>query len=149
MLISAGSYLLALSGTLLFTLAVGFGAMLLLVPGVLAATRWIAVTPLIIERRDGVFASFATSASLTKGYRGRIFVTFMIPLGVAMVPAFYFAWQRAAEIDPSNLDVSVLMPPLSLVALQSMFGLFLVMLLGVTYQKLLDEQEPSHEAAGS
>lgn len=63
--------LVALS--LLLALAIGFGLILLIVPGVIAYVTWFVAVPALVEERRGVFAAFGRSARLTKGARGRIF----------------------------------------------------------------------------
>jgi hypothetical protein len=57
---------------LLLTLGVLLGLILLVVPGLVLATRWAVVLPLmVVERSKGVSAAFARSAALTSGSRWR------------------------------------------------------------------------------
>ena len=60
--------------SLLLTLGVLLGLILLVVPGLILATRWAVVMPLMaVERSKGVSAAFARSTALTSGSRWRIF----------------------------------------------------------------------------
>jgi hypothetical protein len=58
---------------LLVGLGIGLGAILLLVPGLMLASRWIVAVPARVMERPGVFAAMERSAELTKGNRWAIF----------------------------------------------------------------------------
>jgi hypothetical protein len=63
---------------ILLSLGVGFGFLLLIVPGVILWLMWSVVVPAYVQERLGVFASFGRSVELTKGARGKIFLLFVI-----------------------------------------------------------------------
>ncbi len=74
---------------ILFSLAVAFGTILFIVPGVMLACAWIVALPVAVVERTGIFAAFGRSSELTKGSRWRIFgllvVYFLILLLVGLV----------------------------------------------------------------
>ncbi|MDR3513410.1 MAG: hypothetical protein P4L73_17365 [Caulobacteraceae bacterium] len=53
--------------------AIGFGFMLFIVPGVMMAVAWVAAAPALVVERTGVFGAFSRSADLTRGRRWPIF----------------------------------------------------------------------------
>lgn len=59
--------------SILFALAVGFGLILLIVPGVILACMWCVAAPSLVADRTGIFASFSRSSELTSGNRWQIF----------------------------------------------------------------------------
>jgi uncharacterized membrane protein len=59
-------------------LAVGFAAILLIVPGIILAVMWYVAAPVVIAEREGVFAALGRSADLTKGERWNVFVVLLI-----------------------------------------------------------------------
>lgn len=75
---------------LLMTLAVAFGFVLLVVPGVILYVIWSVAAPALVEERCGVFAAFERSRSLTKGARWKILALELIVL--------VFYWLIAAVI---------------------------------------------------
>lgn len=58
--------------------AVGFAAILLIVPGIILAVMWYVAAPVVIAEREGVFAALGRSSDLTKGDRWNIFVVLLI-----------------------------------------------------------------------
>jgi hypothetical protein len=72
------SFLPLLGIAILFGIAVAFGALLLIVPGVMLAVAWCVAVPSYVVEQTGVFGAFARSAELTRGNRWRIFGLFII-----------------------------------------------------------------------
>lgn len=72
-------------------LAVGFAAILLIVPGIILAVMWYVAAPVVVAEREGVFAALGRSADLTKGERWNVFVVllilFAILVGVVILSA--------------------------------------------------------------
>jgi hypothetical protein len=64
--------------TLLFFLAVGFGMVLFVVPGVMIACAWCVAAPALVAERTGIFGAFSRSADLTRGNRWQIFALILI-----------------------------------------------------------------------
>jgi hypothetical protein len=71
-------YLPVLGVALLSTLLTLFGFAALIVPGLVAITRWSVAMPACIVDRLGVAASFRRSADLTRGHRWKILGTFVL-----------------------------------------------------------------------
>lgn len=78
------SFLALLGLGILYALAVIFGMMLLVVPGLMLAVAWCVAVPVLIAERKPVMQTFGRSAELTRGNRWRIFGLFLI-YGVAYV----------------------------------------------------------------
>jgi uncharacterized membrane protein (DUF485 family) len=81
-----------LVATFLSYLAISFGLMLLLVPGLILLTMWILLVPVIVAEGKGALGSFGRSAELTKGSRWRIFgllvILFVIQMGALFLAGF-------------------------------------------------------------
>ena len=67
------NFLPLLAVTILFVLAVGFGMVLLIVPGLMIGCAWCVAVPSLVADRTGVFGAFSRAAELTRGNRWRIF----------------------------------------------------------------------------
>jgi uncharacterized membrane protein len=59
--------------SILWSLGVGIGFVLLIVPGIILLMMWSVAVPALVVEREGVFAAFSRSAQLTKGARWKIF----------------------------------------------------------------------------
>lgn len=79
----AGLPLFGLS--ILFWLAVWFGLLVLLVPGIMLATIWAVAGPALVVERIGVFAAFGRSARLTRGARWRILGLVLLIFAIYLV----------------------------------------------------------------
>jgi hypothetical protein len=70
----------------LMSLGVGFGFVLLLIPGLILLTMWFVATPACVVERLGPFDSMARSSQLTRGHRWKIFgLLIVLGLGGAIV----------------------------------------------------------------
>ena len=58
--------------SILWAFGVGIGFVFLIVPGVILLLMWAVCIPALVIERQGVFAAFGRSASLTQGARGKI-----------------------------------------------------------------------------
>lgn len=78
--------------SILQSLGVGFGLILLIVPGILFAIAWSVAVPVRVVEQESVFECFGRSSDLTRGHRGAIFVLALIwwfiafALGMVIVP---------------------------------------------------------------
>ncbi|WP_052215600.1 hypothetical protein [Sphingomonas sp. ERG5] len=59
--------------SLIVGFSIGFGLLLLIVPGVILYLIWSVAAPVLVEERSGVFGALGRSRSLTKGARWKIF----------------------------------------------------------------------------
>jgi hypothetical protein len=83
---------------ILMGLGIGFGSILLLVPGIILFVMWSVASPALVEERIGVFEAFGRSNALTKGARWKIFGLELVALiviwllsailGIVMVMTF-------------------------------------------------------------
>lgn len=77
-------YLNFLIGSILYGLAVGFGVLLLIIPGIIFAVMWQFYKFAIVEKKMGPVDALRYSGEITKGYRWKIF-GFDILLGLINV----------------------------------------------------------------
>ncbi len=116
--------------SILFTLAVACGLILLIVPGVMIAVAWCVAVPSLVADRTGIFAAFSRSAELTRGNRWRVFglflVLFLILIVIgsvlgAITTAVMFSTPGALEnpfaaaLTPVNIVIQVLQQTVSAV----------------------------------
>lgn len=71
---------LFLGAIILAGLAILLGLVLLIVPGIILYCGWYVVIPVIVGERVSVTESLSRSWSLTQGYKGQIFVVFLLVL---------------------------------------------------------------------
>lgn len=89
---------------LLYVLAVGFGLILLIVPGVMLGLAWCIAGPALIDRRTGITQSFGESAQLTRGNRWRLFGLFLLfALAVSIVNGVFGALGLATNYAAEGL----------------------------------------------
>ena len=74
--------------TIVFSVAIFFGFILLIVPGVMLSIAWAVVVPVLVVEKTGVFATFGRSAELTKGHRWKIFGLYLAIAVLSMVLGF-------------------------------------------------------------
>lgn len=75
---------------ILLGIALFFGLLLLLVPGVMLAVLWAVANPALVAERIGIGAAFSRSAALTRGARWKVF-------GVELV-AIVFIWLASTAL---------------------------------------------------
>jgi hypothetical protein len=73
---------------ILYTLGIGLGFVLLLVPGLMLITIWAVVVPARIAENTGVMQSFSRSQELTRGYRWPIFGIFVVFYVIIVIVEF-------------------------------------------------------------
>jgi hypothetical protein len=78
--IALGRFFPMLGVAMCTTLAVGFGFVLLIVPGIILACMYYVAMPACVAERVGVFASMSRSSFLTRGYRWQVFGMFLLIL---------------------------------------------------------------------
>jgi hypothetical protein len=85
-----------LGTSVLYALGVVFGALLLLVPGLIALARWSLVAPLVMIEHRGWNEAFERSSELVRGRTGRVLVLVLVTmlstfvLSLAIAAAFRF-----------------------------------------------------------
>lgn len=78
--------------SLLMGLAIGFGFIALIVPGVLLALMWSLAVPVKILENKGITDSMSRSSDLTKGDWGRIFVIWLLFLLLGVTISLLLRW---------------------------------------------------------
>jgi hypothetical protein len=123
-LVESLKLILPLIGIGLMTMfIVAIGAVLLIVPGVIAYLALIVAVPVLIQERLGVMASLQRSMDLTRGLRGWIFL--LVLLAAAAFTAFSLAlgsiaaaiggaglWGQAIQDELGGALLSILMAPM-------------------------------------
>lgn len=94
--------------TILLAIAIVFGLILLIVPGIMMACAWCVAVPSLVAERTGVFGAFSRSAELTRGNRWRIFGLFVLVWVIAIVVgavigAVALALSFGGALDPVSL----------------------------------------------
>jgi hypothetical protein len=121
---------LALTG-LLAGVAIGFGLILLIVPGLFLLTIWLLIVPAIMLEGCGVSASFARSQELVRGYGWSVFVvialTVLIYFGVAIL---FGVLRNALGSEWAGLALNIV--------LQTITAPFLALAWTTTYYELRD-----------
>lgn len=64
--------------SILSSLAIGFGLILLIVPGIMIACAWCVAVPALVADRTTIGGAFGRAAELTRGNRWRIFGLFLV-----------------------------------------------------------------------
>ena len=78
--VGMSNFLPVLGISILMTIGIAFGMILLIVPGVMMAVAWSVAVPAQVVEKTGVFQSFSRSAELTRGSRWAIFGLFFVYL---------------------------------------------------------------------
>ncbi|RAK60378.1 hypothetical protein DJ021_11450 [Phenylobacterium hankyongense] len=137
--------------SILYVLAVAFGLVLLVVPGVMIAVAWCVAVPAFVIEQTGVFDAFGRSAQLTRGNRWRIFGLFVIyVIATIIVEAIVGAIGGAAGIVTGGGSVGVfqavvIMPLIS--AASALIGATGAAVLYVELRRLKDGVGPEGLAA--
>ena len=82
--------------SLLFGLGVGIGLVLLIVPGLILATIWAVVSPVVVLERPGVIAAFERSRKLVRGNAGPVFGVIVVFVLIFVVVALILSAIGAA-----------------------------------------------------
>jgi hypothetical protein len=121
---------LALAG-LLAGIAIGFGLILLIVPGLFLLTIWLVIVPAIMLEGCGISASFARSQELVRGYGWSVFgvivLTVLIYIGVAIL---FEVLRSALDSEWAGLALNIV--------LQTVTAPFLALAWTTTYYELRD-----------
>jgi hypothetical protein len=138
--------------SILFGLAVVFGMILLIVPGIMIACAWCVAVPALVAERRGVFDSFSRAAELTRGHRWRIFGLFFLLWVILIVLGMVIGSITTAAMftTPGALDnpMAVALNPLNIVlqviqqTITAVLGASLVAVLYVELRKLRDGAGP-------
>jgi hypothetical protein len=134
---------------LAYALAVTFGALLFLIPGILIGAAWALLVPVAIIEHTGFGETFGRTAFLTRGYRWRIFAAFVFYIVLVMVvsglwqfPLFIAAFSAARAGTPGQVPgwVAVLGPVGSFVT-QCLVGPLLTIMMALIYYDLRVRKE--------
>jgi hypothetical protein len=104
--------------SILYAIGVGFGFVLLIVPGVILLLMWAVAVPSLVIERTGIMAAFGRSSELTKGSRWKILGLFLVlvvtywlcslVLGIVGL-SMYGANTSAAGLSVGNLIGSIIL----------------------------------------
>lgn len=135
-------YFLPLIGlAILATIAIAFGFLLLIVPGLMLICAWCVAGPALVVDRTGVLGAFGRSAELTRGNRWRIFAllflvwVLLVVVGAvlgAVSAAALFASPGALEdpaavaLNPLNIAINVLQQAITAVLFTALFSVLYV-----------------------
>lgn len=89
---SATPFILPLIGAgILAGLAIGFGLILLLVPGLFLLTIWAVIAPVIVVEKSGVMDSFGRSRALVRGNGWPVFGVIVVAFLIVAIGGLLFA----------------------------------------------------------
>ncbi len=121
-----------IAASVLFSIGIFIGFILLLVPGLILVTIWAVFAPVIVIERSGVFAAFRRSRELVRGNGwhvfGVVFLTGVIVIGAA------FAFAAIATAISSGPIVEIVLSALASTLTAPVEGL----LASVLYFRLLE-----------
>jgi hypothetical protein len=83
-----GKFLPLIGLGILVSLGIGFGMLLLIVPGIILALMWLVATPVMMAEDKGIIASLKRSAQLTSGSKMILFILLIGFIIVAMIIGF-------------------------------------------------------------
>lgn len=101
--------------SILSALGIGFGMILLLVPGIMLYCAWAVASPVVVEERTGPVAALSRSAALTRGARWKVFGVSLI-LVVAywlfslVVGLVLNAFGGFGQFDPASAEIGASIP---------------------------------------
>lgn len=122
------SFLPLIGLTILLVIAVAFGLVLLVVPGVMMACAWCVTAPALVAENRGVAGAFGRSQDLTRGHRWQIFGLFLLVLVVQWMLSLIFGGLMGipfltGRISPADVAALALNPLiLILSAIRSTLG---------------------------
>ena len=137
--------------SILFTLAIAFGLILLIVPGIMIACAWCVAVPSLVADRTGIFGAFSRSAELTRGNRWRVFGLFLVLFVILIVLSSVLGAVTMAAVfsDPNALEnpFAAALNPVNIVV--SVFQQTITAVLGATLTAVLYvELRRAREGAG-
>jgi hypothetical protein len=84
------------AASILAGIAIAFGLILLIIPGLALITIWCLIVPVIVLEQTGALASFGRSMQLVRGYFwnvfGTLFIVWVILIGVSILLAAIFSF---------------------------------------------------------
>lgn len=123
--VGMSNFLPVLGISILMTIGIALGMVLLIVPGVMLAIAWSVAVPAQVVEKTGVIQSFGRSAALTRGSRwaifGLFFVYLLLAFGFMIVAGLIFAALSFVTGGPESLVMRGVITPL-LQAVTSMVG---------------------------
>lgn len=116
--------------SLLYSIGVFIGTLLLIVPGVILACMWYVAVPATVVERKSVMDSFTRSAELTKGHRMTLFLTALVFIGITVaIMMLVLAPMIVGGASPLIILIIVM-------AVAVTFGLWSSVAMGVAYHDL-------------
>jgi len=123
-------------GSILLSLGVGIGFMLLFVPGLILLVMWWVYIPAIVVEGQGIMAAFGRSRELTRGRRWHIFGLLVI-VGIAM----WVLGMIIGLIVPSDPTAALGAATIAQYIVQSLVTAYSAVLVAVGYYYLRAEKE--------
>jgi hypothetical protein len=125
--------------TLLWSLGLGLGFMLLVVPGAILLSMWAVAIPALVEERTGILGAFGRSRELTRGSRWKVFGLLLVLLVV-----FYLVIGFAAVLGGIGAPLKG-----AATVLSGITGLFSGLLWAVVQPSLFVELRDAKEGGGT
>lgn len=122
--------------TIIVSLLVGVGMMLLVIPGLMIWTAYMVVIPATVVERLGIGASMKRSADLTRGFRWQVFGTYVLIAVISILFMMLIGGLIGGAIGFSGGEVSGLVAALIEFLSQGISMALFAVVLSVIYNEL-------------
>ncbi|MCB0857182.1 MAG: hypothetical protein KDB57_03570 [Solirubrobacterales bacterium] len=103
-------------------IAIGIGLFLLVVPGVVLFTVWIAAQPACALERRGISASLLRSQKLTEGVRMKVAWSALVILLLAVIPSVLAFLSGSLSVTAISFLAGVVLYPMSTIAMTVIYA---------------------------
>ncbi len=128
-------------GSLLFSVAVSIGLMLLVIPGVILILMWWVYIPVVVVEAQGIMGGFGRSAELTRGRRWHILGILLVIVLISIVVSVVLAGTIGTILMSAPSDSTFLVVSIVDYALTAIVTAYASVLVAVGYYYLRAEKE--------
>jgi hypothetical protein len=133
----------------LWWIALVFGLVLLIVPGLILLTMWSVAIPAMVEENTGIFGAFGRSRELTRGSRWRIFGLLIVMLVLFYLILAIIGILGFSATSLTNLESSAAAPPLMFLVGAALSGVVFNLLWSTIQPSLFVELRDAKEGGGA
>ncbi|URD60870.1 hypothetical protein M8312_14000 [Sphingomonas sp. KRR8] len=135
---------------ILWSIAVGFGFMLLMIPGLILITMWSVAVPALVEENTGVFGAFSRSRELTRGARWKIFGLLIMLLIIYYLISMVLGLVGLASVSRTSLMLDPAAGlPIGLLVGSAISGAIFTLLWATIQPSLFVELRDAREGGGA
>jgi hypothetical protein len=130
-------------------IALVFGLVLLIVPGLILLTMWSVAIPAMVEENTGIFGAFGRSRELTRGSRWRIFGLLIMLLVLFYLILAIIGLLGFSATALTDLESSAAAPPLMFLIGAALSGVVFNLLWSTIQPSLFVELRDAKEGGGT